>query len=144
MFRTGIAVWRRGWSPARRSRERKIQAWLMRLPGGQHPPHPRRILGMPHRRTPIRRHDDGPPARPEHPVNLAQTGVEIGKILEDLHGENGIELGVAIGRSRNIRLATFYQANSAQRCCAAATWSGLMSMAQTRPVGPTNRATSYL
>src|SRR6516164_5385949 len=49
-----------------------------------------------------------PPARPEHPVNLAQTGVEIGKILEDLHGENGVELGVAIGRSRNIRLATFY------------------------------------
>ena len=62
---------------------------------------------MPHRRTPIRRHDGKPPAGPQHPVDLAQTGVEIGQILEHLHGKNGIKLGVAVWRRRNIAFAAF-------------------------------------
>ena len=79
----------------------------MRLPCGQHPLHSRRILGMPHRRTPIRCHDDEPPARPQHPVDLPQAGVEIGQILEHLHGKNGVERSVRVGRRGNIRGAAF-------------------------------------
>src|SRR6516162_355325 len=116
----------------------------MRRPCGQYPLHPRPILGMPHRRTPIRRHDNKPPARPQHPVDLAQCGVEIGHIFEDLNGKNGIELRIAVRWRRDIRGAAFDEPNSAPRCCAAAIWSGLMSIAQTRPIWPTNRAASYV
>ena len=48
-----------------------------------------------------------PPARPQHPVDLAQCGVEIGYIFEDLNGKNGIELRIAVGRRRDIRGAAF-------------------------------------
>src|SRR5215468_1306932 len=79
----------------------------MWMPCVKHPPHAWRILGMPHRRTPIRCHDDNSSARPQHPVDLARTGVEFGEIFEHLDGKDGIKLGIAVRRRGDIPSAAF-------------------------------------
>jgi hypothetical protein len=62
---------------------------------------------MPHRRAPIRRHDDEPPADAQHSVDVTQRVVEICQILKRLHRKNDIELGVSIRRRCDIRLPAF-------------------------------------
>ena len=55
----------------------------------------------------MRRQNDQPPARAQHPLERLEGAVKIGDILQHLHADDCIKLRLPIGRRHGVRVLAF-------------------------------------
>ena len=70
----------------------------MLVPRGEYALHPVGVRRVPGDRPPVHVPYDDSPAGPDDPVKLGQSGFDVGHVLQDLHAQDGIEVGVGEGK----------------------------------------------